>query len=219
MNISTRTAAAHPTAAGLRPLPWVLRGSLQFALGRLAVYGVVGLASELFFYNLCRLARATPGLAWAFRFEWRVDPRLGLDGVWAAPAEALYGQASLWMFAVYGLASLWCVEPVYRRVARWPVALRGLAYALAILSFEWASGWALRALTGYDIWFYADAGALGRMTSWYLVPVWCVTGLIAEGIHRGILVLVAQMPRAAPLLVPLAPLDAGRTVAGRTAAA
>ena len=202
-----------------RPLPWPLRGAWQFALGRLAVYGVVGLASELFFYNLCRLARATPLLAWAFQFEWRVDPRLGLDGVWDAPAPALYGQASLWMFAVYGLASLWCVEPVYRRVARWPLALRGLAYALAILAFEWASGWALRAVTGYDIWFYADAGALGRMTSYYLVPAWCVTGLIAEGIHRGIVALVAQMPRAAPLLAPLAPVAPAAEALGRPAAA
>ena len=181
------------------PLPWALRGALQFALGRLVVYGTVGLASELFFYNLCKVGRGTPVLRWAFQFDWRVDPRLGLDAVWSAPTEALYGQASLWMFLVYGGCSLLLVEPLYRRCARWPLPARALAYALAILAGEWATGWGLRALTTYDIWYYADAGALGRMTSLYLVPAWCVTGLVAEGLYRGMLRLVALVPQAAPL--------------------
>ena len=94
---------------------------------RLVVYGTVGLASELFFYNLCKLARGTPLLGWAFRFDWRVDPRLGLDAVWSAPTEALYGQASLWMFLVYGGCSLLLVEPLYRASARWPLPARALS--------------------------------------------------------------------------------------------
>ena len=186
-------------AAPAQPLPWPLRGATRFALGRLVVYGTVGLASELFFYNLCKLARGTPLLGWAFQFDWRVDPRLGLDGVWSAPTEALYGQASLWMFLVYGGCSLLLVEPLYRRLAAWPMLVRALAYALAILAGEWATGWGLKGLTRYDIWYYADAGALGRMTSVYLVPAWCVTGLIAEGLYRGMLRLVSLVPQAAPL--------------------
>ena len=188
------------TTTSSASLPWPLRGATQFALGRLMVYGTVGLASELFFYNLCKLARGTPVLRWAFQFDWRVDPRLGLDAVWAAPTETLYGQASLWMFLVYGGCSLLLVEPLYRRLARWPLILRAFAYALAILAGEWATGWGLRAVTSYDIWYYADAGALGKMTSWYLVPAWCVTGLIAEGLYRGMLGLVALVPQAAFLL-------------------
>jgi hypothetical protein len=177
-------------------LPWVLRTPARFALLRLAVYGTVGLASELFFYNLVRWCRRTSLLAWAFRFDWRVDPRLHLDAVWQAPQEALYGQASLWMFLVYGVCSLLLIEPLFRRTRHLPWVVRGTAYALAILVYEWASGWALKWATGYAIWYYADPAALGTMTSWALVPSWMVTGLIAEGLYRGMRLLAPLVQQA-----------------------
>jgi hypothetical protein len=176
------------------PLPWMLRSAASFAAFRFLVYGTVGLASEIFFYNLTRWARLTPLLAWAFRFDWSVDPRLGLEGIWKAPQVALFGQVSLWMFFVYALCSLFLIEPLYRRLKRAPFLARGLVYSLAILGYEWIAGQALKALTGMSIWIYADPWAINGTTSLALLPVWIGTGLVAEALYRGMAVL-------APLVV------------------
>ena len=178
------------------PLPWMLRSQAAFAGFRLLVYGTVGLASELLFYNLTRWGRMTPLLEWAFRFDWQVDPRLGLQGIWTAPQVALFGQASLWMFWVYGLCSLFLIEPMYRRLKHAPILARGLAYALAILGYEWCVGWALNQLTGMAIWIYADPWALGGTTSLALLPVWIGTGLFAELLYRNMAVLAPLVAEA-----------------------
>lgn len=194
-------------------LPWMLRSPLSFAVFRLCVYGTVGLASEIFFYNLTRWGRATPWLAWAFRFEWQVDPSLNLDGVWTAPPAALFGQVSLWMFLVYGLCSLFIIEPFYRRLRGMPFLIRGVCYALAVLVYEWCAGWALWSLTGVSIWVYTDPWALGGgMTSLALLPAWVVSGLFAERLYRGMTALaplVALARSRETLDAPLAELAPG----------
>ena len=178
-------------------VPWLLRSAQAFAVFRLLVYGTVGLASEILFYNLTRWGRATPWLEWAFRFEWQVDPRLGLHGVWTAPPAALFGQVSLWMFLVYGLCSLFIIEPFYRRLRSAPFLVRGLCYAAAVLAYECLAGWALRALTGVSIWVYTDPWALGGgMTSLALLPAWVVSGLFAERLYRGMGALAPLVIRA-----------------------
>lgn len=192
------------------PLPWMLRSPAAFAAFRFVVYGTVGLASEIVFLNLTRLARRTPLLSWAFRFEWRVDPALGLDGVWSAPQIALFGQVSLWMFLVYAGCSLLVIEPMYRRLERAPMLVRGAAYAVAILGYEWLTGHALLSLTGVAIWLYADPFAIGGMTSVALLPAWIGTGLFAEGLFRGMAVLAplvrdASAPAAQPASAPRSP--------------
>ena len=156
-----------------------------YATFRIVLYGIVGLASEIIFYNLVRIGRHVPGLELFFRFEWRVDPSLQLDHIWDTPIRALYGQCSLWMFLVYAGAAFGCIEPLYRWLAGRPVVLRAAAYGVAILLFEGLSGLALEALTGLKIWYYADALAIiGGMTSLYILPVWMVTGLLVELIYR-----------------------------------
>lgn len=199
------------------PLPWMLRTPAAFAASRFVVYGTVGLASEVLFLNLTRWARLTPLLAWAFRFDWRVDPRLELTAVWKAPQVALFGQVSLWMFFVYAICSLFIIEPMYRRLKRAPLLARGVAYALAILGYEWVAGNVLKQLTGMAIWIYADPWAIGGMTSLALVPSWIGTGLFAEALYRGMVVLeplvvaasaTGVAPRSAPSALPAVAPDA-----------
>jgi hypothetical protein len=161
------------------------RMKFAFALFRFSLYGFVGLSSEIIFYNLVRLCSRVPGLELLFRFEWRVDPDLKLGDVLSSPAIAAFGQCSLWMFLVYALASFGFIEPLYRRLLRYPVVLRAAAYGTAILLWEGTSGQLLHWLTGYKIWFYADAGKVMQdMTSLYILPIWMVTGLLVELIYR-----------------------------------
>lgn len=177
---------------------------LIFGAFRFALYGFLGLGSEVLFYTLVRVGRGIPGVELLFRFSWKVDPRLGLDGVWSAPLVALFGQCSLWMFLVYAVASVALIEPLYRRTARRPVWLRSLLYGLAILTFEALSGLALQAATGYAIWYYDDALNLLGMTSLYILPIWMATGLLVEAIYRELMdprvrrVLEAELAEARP---------------------
>lgn len=161
------------------------RMKLAFAVFRFCLYGMVGLSSEIFFYNLVRVARHVPLLEALFRFRWQVDERLALNGIWDTPVVTAYGQCSLWMFPIYGVACFFFVEPLYRWMLYQHTALRAAVYGIVILLFEGFSGLFLESLTGYRIWYYADAGAiLWQMTSLYILPVWMVTGLLAEFIYR-----------------------------------
>jgi hypothetical protein len=161
------------------------RMKLTFAIFRFCLYGMVGLSSEIFFYNLVRVAQDVPVLRELFRFQWRVDDRLNLNDIWQTPVIAAYGQCSLWMFLVYAVACFYFVESIYRRLFRQHTLLRAVLYGFAILLFEGLSGVALEKLTGYRIWYYADSGAiLWEMTSLFILPIWMVTGLLAELIYR-----------------------------------
>lgn len=156
---------------------------LGYGLFRFAMYGFFGTALEVFFYTLVKAGRGVPVVQWLFGFDWRVDERLNLGAVWAAPLISLFGQCSLWMFVVYAVASFG-IETLYRRMFGLHVAVRALAYGALILSWECVSGWLLLWLTGYRIWFYADPGALFEMTSLLILPVWVVTGLFVEYLYR-----------------------------------
>ncbi len=156
---------------------------LAYGLFRFAVYGFLGCALEIFFYNLVRNARRVPVLEYLFQFQWRVDDRLGLNGIWETAPVALYGQCSLWMFLVYAVASF-SIEWVYRNFPGLHVGARALAYGLIIFLWEWASGWLLFWGTGYRIWYYADPGNFFQMTSFFILPLWCATGLFVEYVYR-----------------------------------
>ncbi len=161
------------------------RMKVAFAVFRFCLYGMVGLSSEIFFYNLVRIARHVPFLEALFRFRWQVDERLALNGIWDTPVVTAYGQCSLWMFLIYGVACFFFIEAIYRRTFRQHTLLRAVLYGFTILLFEGFSGLFLEQLTGYRIWYYADSGAiLWEMTSLYILPIWMVTGLIAEFIYR-----------------------------------
>ncbi|AGC42812.1 hypothetical protein MYSTI_01464 [Myxococcus stipitatus DSM 14675] len=161
------------------------RMKVAFGVFRFCLYGMVGISSEIFFYNLVRIARDVPFLGALFQFQWQVDDRLGLNNIWHTPAVTAYGQCSLWMFLIYGVACFFFVEPVFRRMLYQHASARAAVYGIGILVFEAFSGLLLERLTGYRIWYYADAGAIfWQMTSLYILPIWMLTGLIAEFIYR-----------------------------------
>ncbi|MBN1960149.1 MAG: hypothetical protein JW841_04325 [Deltaproteobacteria bacterium] len=149
---------------------------------RFFIYGSMLVAGEVSFYSMVKIGRELPSfIAWLFQFQWAVDDRLHLEQIWYAPIGTFYGQASLWMFFVYGSIALFGLEPAYHRVNKWPWYVRGSLYMLIILTMECSTGWILKAITGYDIWYYQD-GVLNilRYTSLAIAPMWFALGLISE---------------------------------------
>lgn len=157
---------------------------LLFGTLRFAIYGFVGIAAEVFFYTAVKVGHRIPLVKYLFMFDWRVDDRLDLCQIKEVPARTLFGQCSLWMFPVYALACMLCVEPVYRKLARKPWFARCVLYGVGILIFEAVSGWVLFWVTGYKIWYYADAGNIVGMTSLFILPIWMATGMLIELIYR-----------------------------------
>ncbi|MBN2511236.1 MAG: hypothetical protein JXB03_13230 [Spirochaetales bacterium] len=152
------------------------------ALFRFLIYGAIGTIGEVGFYTVLKIGRTLPPfLSWIFSYHWLVDPRLGLNQMWEVPIRTLYGQASLWMYLVYGAVCLFGLERSYRHIRHWPVLVRALLYGLVILVMECALGWVLRALVGYDIWYYDDGPlTIFRYTSFAVLPMWCIVGLFSE---------------------------------------
>ncbi|MFH0919102.1 MAG: DUF6765 family protein [Fibrobacterota bacterium] len=156
------------------------------ALFRFSIYGALLIGGEVGFYTVCKLGRAVPVdfVNRLFHFQWLVDPRLNLAAVWQTPVKVLYGQASLWMFFVYACIGLFGIEPLYKRIKNQWWFLRGLAYMFIILFFECVTGWVLRGLTGYDIWYYADTWDIFKYTSWAIAPLWFIVGLLSENLVK-----------------------------------
>lgn len=150
---------------------------------RLVLYGVLGMAFEVASFPVVRAGRAIPLVKYLFAFDSGADPRLHLDGPWHSAAVALVGQTSLWMMPIYALAAV-CIEALYRRLHRTPWPLRGLVYGIVILALELVTGLVLRAVTGYAIWRYSDAGNILEMTSVRILPVWILVGLSVELFYR-----------------------------------
>lgn len=166
-------------------LPRDRKMKVAFALLRACIYGIIGIAAEVFFYTMCRIGRKIPLVGeWLFGFGWHVDPKLGLDHVWEAPLIAGFGQSSLWMFPVYAICAFFFLERWYRLLARWHILARALVYGLTINAWEIVSGWLLLWTTGYKIWYYDDNLAILGMTSLFITPVWMVAGLIVETVYR-----------------------------------
>ena len=154
---------------------------------RFFLYGVCLLVAEVVFHSIVKLGRsAPPFISWAFQFDWRIDPAIGLNSIYQSDVVALYGVTSLWMMPVYGLISVLGVEPTFEwcRRHRLPFYLRGFVYAGVICAFECLLGWALRGLTGLSIWYYADEFAFATYTSFAIAPIWFIVGLGGEPIIK-----------------------------------
>ena len=164
--------------------PRDLKLKILFLLFRFTLYAVLGIALEVGLYPTARAGREIPIIKYLFQFDWQVDPRLGLSGPWYTPLKVLFGQSSLWMIPVYVLPSL-TIEQCYRRgMFKWHWWLRAPIYGFIIMFFEWWTGLALKAITGYAIWMYTDAGNVMEMTSFYIWPIWMLAGLTIERIYR-----------------------------------
>lgn len=157
-----------------------------FAFLRFIVYGMVGVFSEVCQYTFVKIGRMIPVVELAFRADWKVDEKLGLDKIWDVPWYTLYGQCSLWMFPVYGLCALILLERIYKLSVKYQLYwfVRGALYALAITLFELVSGLILWKITGYKIWCYNDPGNIMNMTSIFLFAIWFVTGLFVEFLYK-----------------------------------
>jgi len=131
---------------------------MRSRLGRFAVYGALGLGTELAFTGLKDLARSG--------------------------GRSFRGHTSPWMFPVYGLAQP-LFEPAHDALrSRAPVPARALAYAAGFTAVEYASGRVLRAVLGEAPWDYAHArwNVHGLIRADY-APLWALAGLGLERVH------------------------------------
>jgi uncharacterized membrane protein len=127
-------------------------------LGRFALYGAFGLATEVAFTGAKDLAR-TGGR----RFR---------------------GHTSPWMFPVYGLAQP-LFEPVHDLMrGRVPAPVRALVYAAGFTAVEYASGRVFRAALGEAPWDYSRSRwNLDHLIRADYAPLWAMAGLGLERVH------------------------------------
>jgi hypothetical protein len=92
--------------------------------------------------------------------------------------------SSLLNVPVYGLAQP-LFEPLHDRIRGRPLAQRAALYGLGTLGIEYASGRALRSLTGSAPWDYGDARtAVGDgLVRLDYFPIWSAFGLGLERLH------------------------------------
>jgi hypothetical protein len=84
---------------------------------------------------------------------------------------------------VYGLVQP-LFEPAHERLRQRPVALRAAAYGCGILGVEYASGRALRRLTGRVPWDYGERRfAIDGLVRLDYLPLWAAFGLGLERVH------------------------------------
>ena len=122
---------------------------------RFFIYGALGVVMEVFWTGMASLLKKD------FR---------------------LTSTTSVWMFFIYGAACF--LEPVCDSVAAYPLAFRGLVYALCIFAAEYVSGWIMKRLNACP-WDYSGArfSVKGIIRLDY-APVWFAVGLIFEFVYR-----------------------------------
>ncbi|MBN2719459.1 MAG: hypothetical protein JXX14_26645 [Deltaproteobacteria bacterium] len=154
--------------------------AIRRAVFRFCVYGAILVFGEVAFYTITKVGREIPLLQVIFEYQWCVDDRLHLSAIWDTPISVLYGQASLWMFFVYAAICLFGIEPVYKKIHRRNIFLRGLTYMCIVLVMECITGWILFFITGYRIWYYSGTLSIFTFTSLAIAPMWFVVGLMSE---------------------------------------
>jgi len=135
--------------------------SLSFG-ERFAVYGMLGWAMEIGFTAVTQ------------QFEGSGDRRL-------------QGHTYLWMLPLYGMAAV-LFDPIHNRVRKRSAPVRGVAYASGFIAAEYASGWALRRLTGVCPWDYTGRSrfVVDGVTRLDYAPLWASLGLGMERIERAL---------------------------------
>ena len=118
-------------------------------LDHFLIYGVFGWCAEILWtasHDFMTGSRVDP-----------VDPSVKVP---LTPLERwrLCGSTYLWMFPLYGAGGL-LFEPLHDALRRHPWPLRGLTWTVLIFLVEYASGRALRRLTGRCPWDYTYARA------------------------------------------------------------
>ncbi len=125
---------------------------------RALVYGLLGWAAEVAFTGV-RDALSPSARSWR-----------------------LQGYSYLWMLPIYSLAAV-LFEPLHQGVRQKPLWVRAVVYAAGILGVEYATGTALRRLTGQVPWDYGGSSrwALpGGAVRLDYAPLWAAAGLALE---------------------------------------
>lgn len=113
-------------------------------------------------------------VGWCLEVMWT-----GLHALLAGE-PTMMGKTSLLMFPIYGCASL--IGPVYKKICRFPTAVRGCFYTVAIYLTEFLSGSLLKHFHMCP-WDYSSTPHhyKGVIRLDY-APVWFATGLLFEKI-------------------------------------
>jgi len=125
---------------------------------RAVAYGVLGMATEVAFTGVRDAAGARTR-------TWR-----------------LRGYSYLWMLPIYGLIAV-LYEPVHDRLRVAPLWKRAATYAAGFIVVEYASGTAIKRLTGAVPWDYTGESRFalpgGTVRLDYL-PLWAAAGMLLE---------------------------------------
>jgi hypothetical protein len=93
-------------------------------------------------------------------------------------------RTSLWMHPIYGAGGL-LLEHVDRPFARWPRAVRALAYVPVIFAVEAATGALLRRAIGRCPWDYTGRGLhLKGLVRLDYLPLWYLVGYAFDPIRK-----------------------------------
>lgn len=99
------------------------------------------------------------------------------------PDPKLQGHTYLWMFFVYGGGGM-LFEIAHAILAPLPWMVRGTVYMLGCFAVEYATGWAIKQLTGTIPWDYsAKRWQLHGLIRFDYAPAWFVFGLILEQVE------------------------------------
>jgi uncharacterized membrane protein len=122
---------------------------------KFAIYGLLGLCSEILFTGIGSLMRGDLKLT---------------------------GYTYMWMFPIYGLGLM--LEPIHNKIRSWPVVLRGCVYTALIFSIEYITGFLLNSILGVCPWDYGNVKtSINGYIRLDFTPLWFLLGLTFEKVH------------------------------------
>lgn len=129
-----------------------------------AMFGCIGITTEIFFTNIEQIAHNLYTGA-GEPVDWR-----------------LMGHSYVWMFPIYGLVAFFA-PLLYHRIERLHVLLRALIYGVTIIAVEFVTGWLLDITTGSCPWDYQyGLHVMGYIRIDYL-PLWMLFGVMVERLY------------------------------------
>ncbi|WFA08821.1 hypothetical protein [Tissierella sp. Yu-01] len=126
-------------------------------LHKYIIYGLLGLALEIFFTGFNSLLKND---------------------------LTLEGKSYIWMFFIYGLAVF--AEPIHDSIKNKNFFIRGLIYMMLIYAVELITGGIIMLLIGKCPWDYTGIGnnSIGSIISFRFIPIWFILGLLLEKVHE-----------------------------------
>ena len=104
------------------------------------------------------------------------------DGAWKAALRhdwSLEAHVRLWVGGVYAIGGL-AVHGLALVLAGEPLALRVVAYTLAIYAIEGGAGAAVLRATGRRLWLYTDPWSIGGLVTLKYLPAWVALAFAVE---------------------------------------